>query len=281
LALYAFAINPKGIYGGLFDEMTTSLNSTKEGKIMNDMIGIIDIFLDQDEIYSLFRGDMLFVLSDFRPMEIQQKDYVYNEEKDNWEETETTRTEISPIMNLLFSFDSKENIMKFISLGIHAEMLTEVNEGLWNIKPASDELGMDVYLLLKDDFLLFTNDGQIKEYSKNGFPKKEQFNTDMMDLLLSKTAYGKIDLKAMSNSLKSLGEQQSIPFPSDIVDLMNKFEKIELSVNDMLKNEMTSELIISMQDKSQNIMQQVMGLAQGFMQSMMNQGTEDIMIKKL
>ena len=122
---------------------------------------------------------------------------------------------------------------------------------------------------------------QIKEYSKNGFPKKEQFNTDMMDILLSKTAYGKIDLKAMSNSLKTLGEQQSIPFPSDVVDLMNKFDKIELSVNDMLKNEMTSELIISMQDKSQNIMQQVMGLAQGFMQSMMNQGTEDIMIKKL
>lgn len=281
LALYAFAINPKGIYGGLFEEMTESLNSTKEGKIMNDMIGIIDIFLDQDEIYSLFRGDMLFVLSDFRSMEIQQKDYVYNEKKDNWEEIETTKTEILPIMSLLFSFGSKENMMKFIALGIHAEMLNEVNEGLWNIKPVSEELGMDVYLLLKDDFLMVTNDVQINEYSKNGFPKKEQFNNEMVDLLLSKTAFGKIDLKAMSNSLKALGEQKSAPVPVDVVELMNKFDLIELSVNDMLKNELTSELIISMQDKSQNILQQVMGLAQGFMQSMMNQGTEDIMIKKL
>lgn len=254
MGMYSFAMNPKGFVSSYGEELYKVLKKSKEGTLITSMLDIIDIFIDEDEIYTLFKGDMLMAVTDVKVVDQKTSDYEYNEETDNWEEVTTTRKTPLPIATMMLSYGSKENIMKFIDLGANAGVLSKRADGIWAVGGIKEEVGFDVFIAVHNGILMVTNDENITK-NLNGIPKGKQLSNKAIKDITSYVQYGLFDISNISSRAKKALEEMNQSVPNELAKIEETFKRFEFKTFKPEGNEMKSDFRLQLKDPKANVLQ--------------------------
>lgn len=278
MAFYSGVFSIEGYAETFFDELKKALNTTREGKILNNMIDIVDIFVDEDEMYTLWNGDVVLAMTDITTVEREFVSYEYNEESGNWDNEVVNKIqEPMPILMMGGSYSSKENVMKFIDLGINIGGLSKRADGVYVIAGSLEEMGMEAFVILNKGTLMITNNKKLAEKRK-GFKCKERMNKTDWKNAIAHSQYGFVDIEKTIEVLEKIGEKRGEETPKDIVEAKETFDRIELKVTQETENSTTTRLRLILKDKedSQNTLQTLVKYGtKGFMMMMMNNSFDD------
>ncbi|WP_264788678.1 DUF4836 family protein [Aureispira anguillae] len=254
MGMYSFAMNPKGFMDAYSSELYTILKESREGTLITNLLDIIDIFIDEDEIYTLFKGDLLLALTDVKVIDRKSSDFEYNEETDKWEEITTTEKDVIPMATMMLSYGNKENIMKFIDLGANAGLLSKRADGVWAIGGVKEELGFDVFVVVHNGILMFTNDENITK-NLNGIAKNKQLSGKTVKEITSYVQYGFMDADKMVQTAKKTFEQMDQKVPRELAHIEKTFKRLEFKTFAPQGNEMKSDFRLQLKDPNANVLQ--------------------------
>lgn len=254
MGMYSMAMSPKGFIDSYGTELYKALKKSKEGTLVTNVLDIMDIFIDQDEIYTLVNGDMLFAVTDIKIMDRKSSDFEYNEESDKWEEITTTVKEPMPLAVMMFSYGSEANIMKFIDLGSNAGVLSKRAEGVWAVGGIKEEIGVDMFIIVKDGVLMFTNDENITK-NLSGLPKNKQMSAKDVKDISSYVQYGFFDIEKMITTSKKTMEEMNQTFPEELIVIQDDLMKFEMKTFAPEGSKIKSEMRLLFKDKDINSLQ--------------------------
>jgi hypothetical protein len=277
MGMYSMAISPEGFFRSYGVEAYKVLKQTKEGTLITNALDILDIFVGEEEIFTLLKGDMLIAVTDIKIVERETKDFEYNEETDKWEEVNSTSKEPMPIAVMMMSYGSEENIMKFVDLGANAGVLSKKSDGVWAIGGAKEELGVDIFIIVHDGILMVTNDATMPENLKSGIAKDKQLDSKDVKDITSYVQYGFADVSKMIPKAKEIIKTMGGLSESE-EKIMSRVEKtikrVELKTFTAKGNEITSEFNLKMVDPEGNVLQTLVdGLMK--MNEMQNSSSEE------
>ena len=174
MGYWSFNINVENTFNGYKDMFTPMLNNVPMyGSMTNDVMDIMDIFIDEEAIYDLWKGDVLFAVTGLKDIEKTVTTYEYDEEF-NKKEVQKTYTQKLPEFVMMSSYGNEENVMKFIKLG---EKTPFVERKGHYFKATVPEADMDVYLALHKGIMFFTNNiDLIENRLSKGYSKKERMS---------------------------------------------------------------------------------------------------------
>lgn len=254
MGLYTLATSPKGFMDAYSSEVYKALKKSKEGTLITNALDIIDIFIDEDEIYTLLKGDVLFAVTDIKIMDRKSSDFEYDEETDKWEEVTTTVKEPMPLAVMMFSYGSEENIMKFIDFGANAGVLSKRADGVWAVGGAKEEIGVDMFIIVKDGVLMFTNDENITK-NLNGLPKNKQMSAKDVKDITSYIQYGFLDAGKMIATSKTSMKEMGQTFPEELASVEENLNKFEIKTFAPEGNQIKSDIRLIFKDKDANSLQ--------------------------
>ncbi|CAA6803420.1 MAG: Unknown protein [uncultured Aureispira sp.] len=254
IGMYSMAMSPKGFVDSYGSEVYKALKKTKEGTLVTNMLDIMDIFIDEEEIYTLLKGDMLFALTDIKMMDRKSSDFEYNDESDQWEEITTTKKEPMPMAVMMFSYGSEENIMKFIDLGANAGVLSKRADGVWAIGGVKEEIGVDAFIIVKDGVLMFTNDEEITK-NLSGLPKNKQIPAKDLKDISSYIQYGFLDADKMITTAKRTMKEMGQNFPKELAIVEENLSKFEVKTFAPEGNRIKTDMHLFFKDKEVNALQ--------------------------
>lgn len=254
MGMYSFAMSPKGFMDAYSSEIQKALKKSKEGTLVANMFDIVDIFIDEEEIYTLLKGDMLFAVTDIKVMDRKSSDFEYNEETDKWEEIETMVKEPMPMAVMMLSYGSEENIMKFIDLGANAGVLSKRADGVWAVGGVKEEIGVDLFIIVKDGVLMFTNDENITK-NLNGLPKNKQMSAKDIKEVTSLVQYGFLDADKMIAASKKTMKEMGQVFPDELAIVEENLSRFEIKTFAPEGNQIKSDIRLIFKDKNANSLQ--------------------------
>lgn len=256
MGLYTMSTNTKGLMTSYGEEIYKAFQESDapESKIVVNMLDIMDIFLDEEEIYSLFQGDIVVAVNDLRIIEIERSDFQYNDEEDKWDEVKVKEEEVMPIATMMLNMGNAQNIQHFIDLGVNTDILTEQQKGVWVVKEVKEETGVDFYIITHDDLLLFSNDANLVKNLNSGFPKSKQLPTAMVKELAQYTQYGFIDMSKISDMVKKTYERIEDDAPNEIMEMAKIFQHFEVKSYLPQGANTKTDLHIQFQDKDTNVL---------------------------
>ena len=140
------------------------------GEMAADAMKILGIFIDEDAIGNLMKGDLMVAVSGIQTVESKTFTYSYDEDF-NYTPKDTTVMKQVPIFTALASYGNGKDIQKFIDLGVHSKVL--VREGKYYKLAVPGMDGMDFFFAKQDGLLIFTNNAYLmKQNLETGFAKK-------------------------------------------------------------------------------------------------------------
>jgi len=174
LGYFAFSFNLRKLVEG-YREM--GLDMVKDmpmvGDLSRDALDILSIVIDEDALYNLFTGDMLFAVTGMREFEKMMKTYEYDDDF-NQTEVEKMVKQSLPEFTMMMSYGNKNDLMKFIRLGLHTNVIQ--SEGNY-FKAAVPDLPMDIYMAMKDGiFFVSNNTDLVRNHLDKGYSKKERMS---------------------------------------------------------------------------------------------------------
>ena len=125
------------------------------GPMAEDVLGILDIVVDEEAIYEFFKGDFCLAFTGMREFENRVTTYEYDEEF-NATEKEELKKQTLPEFVMMMSYGNEENLKKIFRLGEKMGGLEK--KGLYYEIPATTGLGMNMYAAYHKGVLFFTND---------------------------------------------------------------------------------------------------------------------------
>ena len=254
MGMYTFAMSPKGFMDSYSSEVYKALKKSKEGALVANMLDIVDIFIDEEEIYTLLKGDMLFAVTDIKVLDRKSSDFEYDEETDKWEEITTTVKEPMPMAVMMFSYGSEENIMKFIDFGANAGVLSKRADGVWAVGGVREEIGVDMFVIIKDGVLMFTNDENITK-NLNGLPKNKQMPAKAVKDITTLVQYGFLDAQKMISTSKSTMKEMGQTFPKELATVEENLNKFEIKTFAPEGNQIKSDMRLIFKNKDANSLQ--------------------------
>jgi len=261
VGMMSVAMNLKGFVNSYGEELYKVLEGSREGALVTNMLDIIDIFVDEDEIFELLKGDMVMALTDIKVIEREETDFEYNEETDKWDEVKTTSKDVMPLAVMMLSYGNEANIKKFIDLGSNAGVLSKKADGVWAVGGAKDEIGVDVFIIMHDGILMFTNDENIPN-NLQGLAKNKQMTAKDIKEISSRVQYGFMDFAKMIKMVKKAAEEMgNKDMPKEMDEIEKTFDRIEFFTNRPSGSEMTSEFRLKLKEDKTNIVQVLVDLA--------------------
>jgi hypothetical protein len=273
MAFYSSTFNIQGYADTFVEEFKKVLNTTKEGKILSNMIDILDIVIDEDEMYTLWNGDVMMAMTDIKTIEREATNYEYNDESGKWDKKVVTKVKDPlPIFVMGGSYGSKENVLKFIELGINIGGLSKRADGVYAIAGSLREVGVEVFVIINKGTLLITNNIELTEKRK-GFKCKERMNKTDWKNTMAHNTYGFIDIQKIIEVMEKVSKEADKDMPKDMVEVKEKIDRIELKTLPEGSSGYTTQLRLIMKGDKQNTLNTLVDFGfKGFMMVMMNGG---------
>lgn len=271
IGMYSMSFDIENYVTTFNEEIYSVLNTTKEGKLVVDMINIIDIFVDEEEIYSLWNGDMIVAVTG---VDIIEKEYTRSSYDDETGEylgrvQDTMKTPM-PIGLMGIAFDGDENIKKFIKLGVDAGVISKRADGVYAVGGSMDELGREIFIIMNKGVLLFTNDETLADQRK-GVARKKRIQKEDCKKATSNMVYAFLDVKKGTSIAQELQAELGGKLPSDLEE-WQKMERVELIVKPAKGNSSETELHFKFNEESSSAIEGLIELSQGVMRNMMMGG---------
>ena len=256
MGLFTMSTNTTALFKAYGEEIYKAFQESdaRESELVVNGLDIVDIFLDEEEIYGLFQGDVAVAVNDLRVVQVERSDFQYDEEADQWDEVTVTEEEVIPIATMMASMGNAQNIQHFIDLGATLGLLTKQSEGVWTVKEIKEETGMDFYIITHDDLLMFSNDAELPKNLKSGVPKGKQLSAASIKELSACTQYLSIDMTKISEVTKSVYERTKDKAPNEIMEVAKILDRMDIKSYYPNGNVMESDFILQFQDKETNVL---------------------------
>lgn len=177
MAYFSLATDSKAMWGGMKDMMYPMIEKMgEEGSMAVSALKIMEIAIDEDALYDLLKGDVVFAVTGLKDFETSYKSFEYDKEFNKKEVTKTRKTQL-PEFVMMLSYGDESNINKFFRLGQQAKVLEAAGRNAYKISnlPAEFNLGMDMYVAINDGVLMFTNDATlVNQYLRSGVPSSSR-----------------------------------------------------------------------------------------------------------
>lgn len=172
MGYYAFGLDVKGYSEGTKELLQENLTEIpKYGKIAVGVIDLLDIIIDEDAIYELFTGDVVFGINGVKEFEVVRKTYDWDDNFNKIEKTDTITRKMPEILFML-GVGNKKNVNKLIAL-LESTKILEKKENFYSVDVKGNKI--PVFLRIYNDILFISNN---EKYIKNPkvYSKTEQLS---------------------------------------------------------------------------------------------------------
>lgn len=224
------------------------------GDMGADMMKIMGIFIDEESIGNLLKGDMLVSVSGLQTVEVTTKTYEYDADF-NYTEKDTVVMQTLPVFTMQASYGNGKDIQKFIDLGIHSKVL--VKEGAFYRVELPDMGGMKMYLAMHDGLLIFTNNQYLMQQNLGtGFAKKLRLPKNHKKRFCKNAA---VVYWNIPNTIKAAAGSQAesnVGITGWMNNLGKQFYSLDLTTDKKVGDSVESEMYLNMTQKDTNALQQ-------------------------
>lgn len=225
----------------------------KYGLAASDAMKIFGIFIDEDAIANLFKGDMMLSFSGMQTIEVSETTYDFDEDF-NYIEKDTIVSMEVPNVIALATFGNKENIQKFIDFGIHSEGLKKEGN-LYRIdEPTS---GVSFYLAVEKKMLILSNNReQLINSLSSGISKNKRLGKKHRKKLCENSSVVYWDVP--NTKRQTAKNDGSTNFgPMYYVDVFGKqFESLEWKSSKKVEGSLNSEFNVNFKNQETNSLEQ-------------------------
>jgi hypothetical protein len=223
------------------------------GEMAADAMQILGIFIDEEAIGNLLKGDLLIAVSGMQTVPVKTTTYDYDEDF-NFITKDTTLLKTLPVFTGMLSYGNEKDIMKFINLGLHSKALTQEGSYYKFVVPGE---GFDIYLAMKKGVLLFTNNRDlIVNRLEKGYAGKERLSKKHRKLLCESATGFYWDIP---NTIKAAAgdEPATGADPMAYLNMMGKeFESVEMTSSKKVNDRVHSRIDFNFRNKNVNSLQQ-------------------------
>lgn len=224
------------------------------GQMASDAMKILGIFIDEEAIGNLLKGDMMVSVSGLQTVEVKTKTFDYDADF-NFTERDTTMMQTMPVFTLLASYGNGNDIQKFIDLGIHSNVLVKERNFYNVVIPDMD--GQKFYLAMHDGMLIFTNNQYLMQQNlEAGFAKKLRLPKNHKKRLCKN---GSVVYWNIPNTIRAAAGSQAdsnIGVTGWMNNLGKEFYSVEMTTSKKVENAVESEMFLNMTKQDTNALQQ-------------------------
>lgn len=225
-------------YPKMIDAMFDGVEKESLQDIVPITTRLVSIFLDEEAIAKIVRGDMLFVMNGIEQKEVTYTTYEYDE---NYESTEVTKTKMETIPNFIFMVTSeeKEIFNRLMRIGIKEGVITADN-GFYQVN--IPDVPFSLNMLFKDNTLLISNSARDIMAINNG-----SYNAKVSSI-------HKKRISKNSGSVYINGKQITKSIPADMIPesykeklnyISNNVEDLVFTAGKMKGNTIEGEMILN------------------------------------
>ena len=202
-----FNYNMENVMRGGKDLMQPMMESIPmAGPMVDDMLGILDIVVDEEALYEFFKGDFCLAFTGMREFENMITTYEYDEEF-NATEKQELKKQTFPEFVMMMSYGNEENLKKFFRLGEKMGGLSQ--NGLYYEIPMATSMGMNMYAAYHKGILFFTNDTDLVQSNlTSGWASNKRIAKEHRKMMKNNAQVMFWDIPKSLNSAGELG----IPF---------------------------------------------------------------------
>ncbi len=224
------------------------------GEMAGSGLDILGIFIDEEAIYNLIKGDMVFAVTGMNEFEKEMTTYEYDDDFNQKEVTKMVKQTL-PEFTMAMSYGNKNDMMKFVRLGEQFGTLQAIGK---YFKINSEELPMDIFMALNDGVMLFTNDRDlVSNRLSSGYPKKQRMKKSHCKTLMNSATTFFWDIPQTLNAVEALGMPSD--FTSNKMMKMSKdtFESILFTADKTINGNVSAgNLKFNFTNKQQNSIEQ-------------------------
>jgi hypothetical protein len=268
MGYWSFNINVENTvkgYRDLFQPMLS--NIPMYGSMANDMMDIMDIFIDEEAIYDLWKGDVLFAVTGIKDFEKTVTSYEYDEDF-NKKEVQTTVTQKLPEFVMMSSYGNEENVLKFLKLGEKTPFIEKMGSYYQATIP---EVNMEVYIALNKGILFFTNNlDLIQNHLSSGYPKKQRMSKAQCKMLKDNSMVFYWDIPQSLNAATAYGLPLAGPQGKILNVSKDSFESIVWTAPKGGVNSINQKISLNFVNKEMNSMEQIFNYINEVVMTMMS-----------
>jgi len=254
MGYYAFAIDQESLIDGMIEMLLPSVQDIPfVGNPARDGAKILDIFIDQDEIYDILDGDFFIGVTGMGSFTKEVTSYEYDED---FNEIETTREVTTELPKFLFmaSYGEEDYIKRFMRVGENVGLTK--NMGSYQVFQDLPDVPFDVYVTAQEGILFITNDQQlITNQVKSGVPKSNRLSRAHCKRLKKKNfnAYVNFDnILKVAAPYAAMGGDAAV---QGIENFQNTFDEV-LMYSDRGKGDIKGKVQLTFKDESKNSLEQ-------------------------
>jgi hypothetical protein len=170
---FTYNINLKEGYNQAYDIIIPILSQEKDPRISSNvlMAELINEFVDTDAIFETYQGSMFGSFNGIKKVKTKKIEFFYDEETFEYEEKEIEGEEDMPIFTMGFSTKRSDIPEKVLSyLGRMTSRFSKKGN-YWMVEDAIFN-SVPLYIINKNDLLVFTNDEDLAINNSNGYGAK-------------------------------------------------------------------------------------------------------------
>ncbi|GEM_PF-3080121 len=224
------------------------------GEMAADAMKILGIFIDEEAIGNLLKGDLMVAVSGIQTVAVTTQTYDYDEDF-NFTTKDTTMMQEMPVFTALASYGNSKDIQKFLDLGLHSKLLTR--EGNFYRMALPEMGGMEFFLAKHDGMLIFSNNAYLmRQNLESGFAKKLRLPKNHKKRLCKSAS---VVYWNIPNTIKAVAGSQAdsnIGMTGYLNNMGKEFYSMEATSSKKVGNSVDSEMFLNMTDKGTNALQQ-------------------------
>lgn len=194
-AFFTYNVNMLQAYQKTYEVLAPLLEKSNDPNVASDLmlLELFDILMDEETIFGTYKGSMFGTYTDVKKVKTKKIIFDYDEETFEYTEQEVEAEEDMPIFTLGFSTDRTdivERLLKRISR-LNPDLHRESD--YWIIDRAILDAA-PIYLVLKNDLLIVSNDAEFAQNNSNGYSSELIDKNALKQAKKSGAFYAKIDL---------------------------------------------------------------------------------------
>ncbi|MFT5386248.1 MAG: hypothetical protein ACI81W_003661 [Saprospiraceae bacterium] len=231
--------------------------------------GLKGIGLDMtaDDIYNLWKGDALLVVTGMKEFEKEVTTYEYDDDF-NKTEVKKMKKEQLPEFVFMMSHGSKDNILKIIDLGKQSSMISE-KKGFFQV--SVPDMPMDVYMKVEKDMILVSNKMDVvTKKAKKVFKKKSLINPKEALKIMNSTQRIYWNIPKTMDVVAAM-DNMNMDGPEGMMLNMSKdsFESMVFEMNKKVGSSVDGDFILNFNNKDINSMEQIFNMINEAFSTMM------------
>lgn len=269
LGMYAASGDLKVLGNGLIELYKNfSEDLTKEGKIIAASMDVASIFLDEEDILSVMKGDFMIAFTSVKELEVQYTDYQYDGDV-YLGPVKKTRKEMTPMYVMTMTIGNADNFQKFIKLGNALGGFKQL-DGYYEVLEAGKVRN---YFAIDNNVLIVSNDEELisKNLKKS---RKKPVESRIQKLTQDNPMLVYINTQNVIDAILSNGKELSAEEKKDLLEMKKDIGEFQMTGPLLQGKTFNSEGTLLINNKKENALPTLVRLFNRFVKERRNEYTK-------